>query len=127
MMNVDTQDFNNVMDKETTEVKKIDTANIEISESPVNTVESQIIEIPTQVEKLDTILDATQPNIEKLTEAQEEVEVKTQTKPTNVDNQQKVEKSTKKEPEQSIAEPTVSKIENKEDSKIERKIETQNE
>ncbi|XP_059068185.1 uncharacterized protein LOC131858755 [Cryptomeria japonica] len=80
-----------------------------------------------KVEKPDTIPDATQPNIEKLTKAQVEVEVKLQTEHINVGTQQKVEKLTEKEPEQSIVEPTVSKTESKDDSKIEKKIETQSE
>ncbi|XP_059067556.1 uncharacterized protein LOC131032421 [Cryptomeria japonica] len=126
-MNVDTQDFNIVMEKETIEVKQTDAANIEISESPVNTVDSHNIEIPTQVEKPDTIQDATQSNIEKPTEAQAKAEVKTQTEPTNDDTQQKVEKPIEKEPEQSIVELTISKTKNKDDSKIERKIKTQSE
>lgn len=40
IMNVDTQDFNIVMDKESAEVKETDVASIEISESPINTVDS---------------------------------------------------------------------------------------
>lgn len=65
-MNVDKQDFNIVVDKDTLEVKTSDAKNIEISESPVNTTDSQNIEIPTKAKKLE---------IEKLTDA----EVLTQT------------------------------------------------
>lgn len=39
-MNVDTQDINIVVDKETAEVKAADTKNSEISESPTHTVDS---------------------------------------------------------------------------------------
>lgn len=106
-MNVDTQDFNIVMDKEIAEVKIADAINIRISESPVNTIDSQNIEIPAEVEKPDTIPDATQPNIEKLVEAK--VEIKAQTK-------------IGKGQEQSIAKLTDNKAERKDDSKVENKV-----
>lgn len=41
-MKVDTQDINIVLDKETTEVKKVEATNDVIFESPVNTVDSQL-------------------------------------------------------------------------------------
>lgn len=109
-MNVDTQDFNIVMDKETTQVKQTKASNIEIFESLVNTIDSQNIEIPAEVKETDTTPDATQQYIEKLVE--EEIEEQT-----------KAEKGQ----EQSIAEPTVNKAESKDDSKVENKIEKQSE
>ncbi|XP_059076522.1 uncharacterized protein LOC131028819 [Cryptomeria japonica] len=106
------QDFNIVMDKETLEVKTTDGTNIGISESAVNTVDSQNIEKPTEVEKPDTTPDATQSNIEKPVEAEAEIKAQTETG---------------KEQEQSIAEPADSKAEKKNDSKVENKVERQNE
>ncbi|XP_059075078.1 uncharacterized protein LOC131875075 [Cryptomeria japonica] len=85
------------------------------------------IEETTEVKITSTIPDATQINIEKPIDAQEEAEVKAQTEPINVDNQQKVEKPAEKEPEQSIAELAVNKIKNKDDSKVENTIDTQSE
>lgn len=109
-MNVDTWDFNIVMDKETSEVKQTEATNIEISESPVNTIDSQNIEIPFEVKEIDTILDVTQLNIKN--PIKEEIKAQTEIG---------------KGQEQSIAELIVSKAESKDDGKVEKKIETQSE
>lgn len=96
-MNVDTQDINVIIDKSSKNVEenKSEATNIEISESPVDTIDSQ-------------------QNIEKLIEEKVEVE-------EEVEAQTKIGKGQ----EQSIAESTVSKVESKDDSKVENKIETQ--
>lgn len=96
-MNVDTQEFNIVLDKETTEVKKAKTTNIEIFESPVNTIDSQQnIEILAEVKKPETIPDDTLLNIEIPTEAQAKAH------------------------EQSVAELVVNKANSKDENKVEK-------
>lgn len=51
-MNVDTQDINNVLDKEIAEEKKFEALNVEKLESPVKTIDTQQnIEIPVGIEK----------------------------------------------------------------------------
>ncbi|XP_059064475.1 uncharacterized protein LOC131054486 [Cryptomeria japonica] len=54
----------------------------------------------------------------------EEQEKEQKIEPIHFDTQQKVEKLTEKEPEHSIAELTVSKAKSKDDSKVEKKVET---
>lgn len=53
-MNVDTQEVNIVVDKETLEVKANSVEESKISEKPAQTIDSQETEILAQVEQLET-------------------------------------------------------------------------
>ncbi|XP_059073527.1 uncharacterized protein LOC131874257 [Cryptomeria japonica] len=101
-MNVDTQDLNIVLDKETTEVKRVEATNIEISTSSINIVDSQQnTKEMIEVKKPETIPNDTQLNTEIMAEAQEEAVAE-------------------KGHEQSVAEPIVSKVDSKDENKVEK-------
>lgn len=86
-MNVDTQDINIVVDKETVEVKATDAKNSEISKSPAHNADSQKIEILAQAKQPETeiptkakVTDTEKMDTEKLAYA----EVLTQTEEAKV-------------------------------------------